>query len=98
MAALMELPVTYLLSHDSIAVGEDGPTHQPIEQLATLRSIPNVNTIRVADANETRGAYEIALRSKHTPTAIILSRQNLTTLPLSSARKTTRRHLNCNRQ
>ena len=87
MAALMELPVTYLLSHDSIAVGEDGPTHQPIEQLATLRSIPNVNTIRVADANETRGAYEIALRSKHTPTAIILSRQNLTTLPLSSAKK-----------
>ncbi len=87
MAALMELPVTYLLSHDSIAVGEDGPTHQPIEQLVALRSIPNVNTIRVADANETAGAYQIALQSTHTPTAIILSRQNLLTLPNSSAKK-----------
>ncbi len=87
MASLMELPVTYLLSHDSIAVGEDGPTHQPIEQLAALRSIPNLNTIRVADANETAGAYRIALSSKHTPTAIILSRQNLLSLPNSSADK-----------
>ncbi len=85
MSSLMELPVIYLMSHDSIAVGEDGPTHQPIEQLATLRAIPNLNTIRVADANETIGAYEIALKSKHTPTAIILSRQNLTTLPNSSS-------------
>ena len=87
MAALMELPFTYLLSHDSIAVGEDGPTHQPIEQLATLRAIPNVNTIRVADAREAKGAYKIALSSTHTPTAIILSRQNLTTLPLSDEDK-----------
>lgn len=87
MAALMELPVIYLMSHDSIAVGEDGPTHQPIEQLSTLRAIPNLNTLRVADANETIGAYQIALQSKKTPTAIILSRQNLTTLPNSSSEK-----------
>ena len=79
-AALMGLPVTYLLSHDSIAVGEDGPTHQPIEQLASFRMIPNFNVIRPADANETAGAYEIAFSSKETPTAIILTRQNLTTV------------------
>lgn len=80
MASLMELPVTYLFSHDSIAVGEDGPTHQPIEQMSSLRLIPNFNLIRPCDANETVGAYEVALSSKTTPTAIILSRQNLTTV------------------
>lgn len=80
MAALMGLPVTYLFSHDSIAVGEDGPTHQPIEQLASLRMIPNFNLIRPCDANETAGAYEIAFSSLTTPTAIILTRQNLKTL------------------
>ena len=79
-AALMGLPVTYLFSHDSIAVGEDGPTHQPIEQLASLRVIPNFNVIRPCDANETAGAYEIAFSSTSTPTAIILSRQNLKTV------------------
>lgn len=79
-AALMGLPVTYLFSHDSIAVGEDGPTHQPIEQLASFRMIPNFNVIRPADANETAGAYEVAFSSKDTPTAIILTRQNLNTV------------------
>lgn len=77
MAALSKLPGIYLLSHDSLAVGEDGPTHQPIEQLAMLRSIPNVNVIRPADARETYAAWQIALESKETPTCLILSRQNL---------------------
>ena len=77
MAALSKLPGIYLLSHDSLAVGEDGPTHQPIEQLAMLRSIPNVNVIRPCDARETYAAWKIALESKETPTALILSRQNL---------------------
>lgn len=77
MAALSKLPAIYLLSHDSIAVGEDGPTHQPIEQLAMLRSIPNVNVIRPADARETYAAWRIALESKETPVALILSRQSL---------------------
>ena len=79
-AALMGLPVTYLFSHDSIAVGEDGPTHQPIEHLASLRLIPNFNLIRPCDANETAGAYEVAFSSVDTPTAIILTRQNLKTV------------------
>lgn len=76
-AALSKLPAIYLFSHDSIAVGEDGPTHQPIETLAMLRSIPNVNVIRPCDARETYAAWEIALESNETPTALILSRQNL---------------------
>ncbi len=90
MAALMGLPVTYLFSHDSIAVGEDGPTHQPIEQLSSLRLIPNFNVIRPCDANETAGAYEIAFSSKNTPTAIILSRQNLKTIRGCSKNKVKR--------
>ena len=77
MAALSKLPAIYLFSHDTIAVGEDGPTHQPIEHLAMLRSIPNMNVIRPCDVNETYAAWEIALRSKETPTALILSRQGL---------------------
>ncbi|MCQ2792842.1 MAG: transketolase [Bacilli bacterium] len=77
MAALSKLPAFYLFSHDSIAVGEDGPTHQPIETLAMLRSIPNVNVIRPCDSRETYAAWKIALESKETPTALILSRQNL---------------------
>ncbi len=77
MAALSKLPGIYLFSHDSIAVGEDGPTHQPIETLAMLRSIPNVNVIRPCDSRETYAAWKIALESKETPTALILSRQNL---------------------
>jgi len=77
MAALSKLPAIYLFSHDSIAVGEDGPTHQPIETLAMLRSIPNCNVIRPCDSRETYAAWKRALESKETPTALILSRQGL---------------------
>jgi transketolase len=84
MAALSHLPGIYLFSHDSIAVGEDGPTHQPIEQLAMLRSIPNVRVIRPADERETYAAWKLALKSTKTPTALILSRQNLPLLENSS--------------
>lgn len=76
MSALMNIPVVYVLSHDSIGVGEDGPTHQPIEQLTMLRSIPNIKVFRPADAKETAAAYESAWTGK-SPTAIVLSRQPL---------------------
>jgi transketolase len=78
LAAIMNIPSIFVFSHDSIAVGEDGPTHQPVEQLAGLRSIPNLNVIRPADANETIAAWKIALESKNTPTVIVLTRQNVT--------------------
>ena len=84
LAALMNLPVTYVFTHDSIAVGEDGPTHEPIEHLAALRAMPNVSLIRPADSNEVAAAWKAALTSKNKPTALVLSRQNLTTLPLSA--------------
>ncbi|MCF0107830.1 MAG: transketolase [Bacilli bacterium] len=84
MAALSDVPAIYLFSHDSIAVGEDGPTHQPIEQLAMLRSIPNCRVIRPADERETYAAWVEALKSTRTPTALILSRQNLPLLEGSS--------------
>ena len=84
MSALTHLPAIYLFSHDSIAVGEDGPTHQPIEQLAMLRSMPNLNVIRPCDARETYAAFKQALLSTKTPTAIITSRQNLPLLSNSS--------------
>ena len=77
LAAIMGLPVIYVMTHDSIGVGEDGPTHQPIEQLAMLRSIPNFNVIRPADYKETAAAWYAAVSSQSTPTALILSRQNL---------------------
>lgn len=77
MAALSELPAIYLFSHDSIAVGEDGPTHQPIEQVATLRMLPNMVVLRPADARETYASWQVALRSTDHPTAIIMSRQVL---------------------
>ncbi len=80
LAALMQLPVTYVFTHDSIAVGEDGPTHEPIEQLATLRAMPNVSVIRPADGNESVAAWRLALESTKTPTALILTRQDLPTL------------------
>ncbi|WP_428909716.1 transketolase [Niallia sp. Krafla_26] len=83
LAALMKLPVTYVFTHDSIAVGEDGPTHQPIEQLAALRAIPNVDVIRPADAKETAAAWRLALESRETPTALVLTRQDLPTLDLA---------------
>ncbi|WP_017471579.1 transketolase [Amphibacillus jilinensis] len=85
LAALMKLPVTYVFTHDSIAVGEDGPTHEPIEQLAALRSIPNLSVIRPADANETNAAWQLALESTTTPTALVLSRQNLPCLSETEA-------------
>ena len=84
LASIMELPVIYVFTHDSIAVGEDGPTHQPIEQLTMLRSIPNFNTIRPADAQETLEAWKIALASNHTPTAIILTRQDVNPVVMKS--------------
>ena len=84
MSALSKLPGIYLLSHDSIAVGEDGPTHQPIEQLAALRSMPNVNVFRPCDAVETAAAWKLALLSSETPTCIALSRQGLPKLETTS--------------
>lgn len=80
LAALMKTPVTYVFTHDSIAVGEDGPTHEPIEQLAGLRSIPNLSVIRPADGNEVQAAWRLALESKDRPTALVLTRQNVPTL------------------
>lgn len=77
LAALMKIPVTYVLTHDSIGVGEDGPTHEPIEQLAMLRAMPNINVFRPADATETAAAWYSAITSKNTPTVLALSRQNL---------------------
>ncbi len=77
LSAIQHAPVTYVLTHDSVAVGEDGPTHEPIEQLASLRAMPNVHVIRPADGNETRAAWKIAMTSKDTPTVLVLSRQNL---------------------
>ena len=77
LAALMNIPVTYVLTHDSIGVGEDGPTHEPIEQLSMLRAMPNINVFRPADAIETAAAWYLAITSNTTPTALALSRQNL---------------------
>lgn len=77
LAALMKLPVTYVLTHDSIAVGEDGPTHEPIEQLASLRIIPGLTVIRPADANETSAAWAYAVENTDRPVALVLTRQNL---------------------
>ncbi|HHW79546.1 MAG TPA: transketolase [Acholeplasmataceae bacterium] len=81
LAAIMNIPTIFVFTHDSVAVGEDGPTHQPVEQLAGLRAIPNFNVIRPADANETIAAWKVAFESKNTPTAIILTRQDVKNLP-----------------
>jgi len=83
VAALMKLPLIYVFTHDSIAVGEDGPTHQPVEQLASLRAIPGLTVVRPADANETALAWKQALTTLDSPTALILSRQKLPTLDVS---------------
>ena len=80
MACLMKLPIILPLSHDSIAVGEDGPTHQPVEQLAMLRSMPNIQVIRAADAYEMCGAWKKAVETNDCPTALILTRQNVTNI------------------
>ncbi len=83
MASLMKLPVIYVFTHDSVAVGEDGPTHQPVEHLASLRAIPELQVIRPADANETALAWKQALETKDAPTALIFSRQNLPILEIT---------------
>ncbi|GGF10323.1 transketolase [Halobacillus andaensis] len=80
LSALMNLPVNYVLTHDSVAVGEDGPTHEPIEQLSSLRSVPNLSVVRPADGNETSAAWRLALESNTTPNALVLTRQGLPTL------------------
>jgi transketolase len=80
LAALMKLQSIYVFTHDSIALGEDGPTHQPIEQLASLRAIPQLIVIRPADANETAVAWKIAIETRHNPVALVLTRQKVPTL------------------
>ena len=87
LSALMGLKVIYIFSHDSIGLGEDGPTHQPIEQLAGLRAIPNLNVFRPADINETLECWEIALKSKNTPSVIALSRQKVPYINPSNSKK-----------
>ncbi len=77
LSALMNLPLTFVFTHDSIGVGEDGPTHEPIEQLAMLRAMPNFHVFRPADATETAAAWYSAVTSEKTPTALVLTRQNL---------------------
>ncbi len=77
LSALMENQVIYIFTHDSIAVGEDGPTHEPVEQITMLRSIPNLNVFRPADANEVKVAWQLALKDEKKPTAILLTRQNV---------------------
>ena len=84
LSSLMKLPVTYIFTHDSIGVGEDGPTHEPIEQLAALRSLPNFTVFRPCDKVETSAAWMYAATSKETPTALVLTRQNLPEMPGSS--------------
>ncbi len=81
LAALMGLPVTYVWTHDSIGLGEDGPTHQPVEHLAALRAIPGLDVVRPADANETAACWATILRETHRPAGLVLSRQNLPVFP-----------------
>ncbi|MGH7322955.1 MAG: transketolase [Candidatus Rokuibacteriota bacterium] len=83
LAAIMEIPVIYIFTHDSIGVGEDGPTHQPIEQLASLRAIPGLVTLRPADANEVAEAWRVIMERQHEPVVLVLSRQALPTLDRS---------------
>lgn len=85
LAAVMKLPVVYVFTHDSVAVGEDGPTHQPVEHLASLRAIPNLTVIRPADATETAQAWRKAISMNDQPVALILSRQKL---PILDAKQT----------
>ncbi|SFM36775.1 transketolase [Gracilibacillus orientalis] len=80
LSAIQSLPVTYVLTHDSIAVGEDGPTHEPVEQLAAFRAMPNLSVIRPADGNEVQAAWRLAIESTSQPTALVLTRQGLPTL------------------
>ncbi|MDO4754500.1 MAG: transketolase C-terminal domain-containing protein, partial [Bacillota bacterium] len=88
MAALMDLPNVFVFTHDSIGVGEDGPTHQPVDQLPALRAIPRLHVFRPADAKEVAAVYEMAFNEKKHPSAIILSRQNLPLLEGTSKEDT----------
>ena len=83
LSALMEIPTIYVFTHDSIGVGEDGPTHQPVEQLASLRAIPGLIVLRPADANEVAEAWRVIMQLRHEPVALVLTRQNLPTLDRS---------------
>ena len=85
ISAISKIPVTYIFTHDSINIGQDGPTHQPIEQLVMLRSIPNLNVYRPADANEIVGCWNEIINEKNTPSALILSRQDVSILPTTRA-------------
>ncbi|HLR64965.1 MAG TPA: transketolase [Pseudogracilibacillus sp.] len=80
LSAIMNAPVTYVFTHDSVAVGEDGPTHEPVEHLASLRAMPNLNVIRPADGYETNAAWELSLETDNRPTSLVLTRQGLPTL------------------
>src|SRR5204862_5227875 len=80
LSAIMEIPTIHIFTHDSIGVGEDGPTHQPVEQLASLRAIPNLIVLRPGDANEVAEAWRVIMQLKHEPACLILSRQPLPTL------------------
>jgi len=80
LGALMEIPAIYIFTHDSIGLGEDGPTHQPVEQLASLRAVPNMMTLRPGDANEVVEAYKLILKHKHGPSSLVLTRQAVPTL------------------
>src|SRR6476620_5195460 len=80
LAALMKLPVTYVWTHDSLGLGEDGPTHKPVEHLAALRAIPGLDFVRPADANETTWAWRTILEHDDRPAGLVLSRQNLPVL------------------
>jgi transketolase len=80
LAAVMEIPTIYVLTHDSIGLGEDGPTHQPVEQLASLRAMPGMVVLRPGDANEVAEAWKVALQMKHEPVSMVLTRQALPTL------------------
>merc|ERR1712185_896123 len=86
VAALSELPVGYILTHDSIGVGADGPTHQPVETVSGLRVIPNLDVIRPADGEETAGAYVASIERLDGPTALILTQQNVDDLNVASAK------------
>src|SRR5699024_7835618 len=80
LSAIMKMPTTFVLTHDSIAVGEDGPTHEPIEHLAAFRAMPDLSVIRPADGNETQAAWRLAIESTDKPTCLVLTRQGLPTL------------------
>ena len=87
LAALMELPVIYVFTHDSVALGEDGPTHQPVEHLVALRAIPDLVVMRPADAHETAQAWRVALARRNGPTALVLTRQKLPVLLRAGRRR-----------